>query len=250
MTAVDDNLTEGSSIGSISHRVNSDDSRYDSLDVDEISVNISDNDNPGQQNTFSEAAVVSLSELDDTGIGSDFDDILFGNQGNDRISGEVGFDLIYGQGDADGLSGEVGDDVLFGGQGDDQIQGDGGNDIIYGDKDSDRLWGGEGQDQLLGGFGNDRLIGGLGADTLTGDLGNDAFVIGFGTGGNTIETADVIVDFTDTQDVIELISPLTFEQLNITSNSNGTVIQVQATGEFLAVLSGVNPSQLSEQDFV
>ena len=250
VTAVDDNLTEGSSIGSISHTVNSDDSRYDSLDVDQISANISDNDNLGQQNTFSEAAVVSLSELDDTGVGSDFDDILFGNQGNDRVSGEAGFDLIYGQGDVDALSGEVGDDVLFGGQGDDQIQGDAGNDIIYGDKDSDRLWGGEGQDQLLGGFGNDRLIGGLGADTLTGDLGNDAFVIGFGAGGNTIETADVIVDFTNTQDVIELISPLTFEQLNITSNSNGSVIQVQATGEFLAVLPGINSTLLTEQDFV
>ncbi|EAW35793.1 DUF4347 domain-containing protein [Lyngbya sp. PCC 8106] len=250
VTAVDDNLTEGSEVGTISHTVNSDDSRYDSLDIDQISANISDNDNTGQQNNFSEAAVVSLSELDDTGVGSDFDDILFGNQGNDRISGEEGFDLIYGQGDADALSGEVGDDVLFGGQGDDQIQGDAGNDIIYGDRGSDRLWGGEGEDQLLGGFGNDRLIGGLGADTLTGDLGNDAFVIGFGTGGNTIETADVIVDFTDTQDVIELVSPLTFEQLNITSNSNVTVIQVQSTGEFLAVLQGVNPSQLSEQDFV
>jgi Ca2+-binding RTX toxin-like protein len=93
-------------------------------------------------------------------------------------------------------------------------------------------------------------MGDLGADTLTGGLGNDAFVIGFGTGGNTIETADVIVDFTDTQDVIELISPLTFEQLNITSTPNGTVIQVQATVEILAVLPGVNPSLLTEQDFV
>jgi Ca2+-binding RTX toxin-like protein len=112
------------------------------------------------------------------------------------------------------------------------------------------LWGGEGNDQLFGDFGNDRLMGYLGADTLTGGLGNDAFVIGFGTGGNTVETADVIVDFTDTQDVIELISPLTFQQLNITSSSTGTVIQVQSTVEFLAVLLGVNASQISEQDFV
>ena len=250
VTAADDNLVESSHVGTISHAVNSDDSRYDGLDVDEISANISDNDNIGQQNTFSEASVVSLSELDDTGVGSNFDDILFGNRGNDRVSGEEGSDLVYGQGDGDGLSGEVGDDVLFGGQGHDKIRGDAGNDIIYGDKDSDRLWGGEGNDQLLGGFGNDRLIGDLGADTLTGDLGNDAFVIGFGTGGNTLESADVIVDFTDTQDVIELVSPLTFEQLNITSSSNGTAIQVRSTGEFLAVLPGINPSLLTEQDFV
>jgi hypothetical protein len=250
VTAVDDSLVEGSHIGTISHTVNSEDSRYDNLGIDQLSLNISDNDNIGQQQTFSEAAVISLSELDDTGVGSDFDDILFGNQGNDRLSGEGSFDLVYGQSGADALSGEVGDDVLFGGQGDDQMQGDAGNDIIYGDRGSDRLWGGEGNDQLFGDFGNDRLMGDLGADTLTGGLGNDAFVIGFGTGGNTIETADVIVDFTDTQDVIELISPLTFEQLNITSTPNGTVIQVQATVEILAVLPGVNPSLLTEQDFV
>ncbi|MFZ1030213.1 MAG: Calx-beta domain-containing protein [Limnoraphis robusta] len=250
VTAVDDTLVEGSHIGTISHTVNSEDSRYDNLGIDQLSLNISDNDNIGQQQTFSEPVVISLSELDDTGVGSDFDDILFGNQGNDRLSGEGGFDLVYGQSGADALSGEVGDDVLFGGQGDDKMQGDAGNDIIYGDRGSDRLWGGEGNDQLFGDFGNDRLMGDLGADTLTGGLGNDAFVIGFGTGGNTVETADVIVDFTDTQDVIELISPLTFQQLNITSSSTGTVIQVQSTGEFLAVLLGVNPSQISEQDFV
>ncbi|WP_413162069.1 DUF4347 domain-containing protein [Capilliphycus salinus ALCB114379] len=250
VTAVDDNLVESFHPGTIYHSVNSEDSRYDVLTVDEISATISDNDNIGQKNNFSEAAVISLSELDDTGVGSDLDDILFGNRGNDRLSGEGSLDLIYGQSGADGLSGEVGDDVLFGGQGDDQIRGDAGNDIIYGDKDSDRLWGGEGNDQLFGDFGNDRLVGDQGADTLTGGLGNDAFVIGFGTGGNTIENADIIVDFTDTQDVIELISPLTFEQLNITSSSTGTVIQVQSTGEFLAVLPGINPSLLDEQDFV
>ncbi len=248
--AVDDNLVEGFHTGIISHTARSEDSRYNNLEIDQITANISDNDNRGDELTLSEASVISLTEFDDVVIGSPFDDILFGNEGNDRLFGEAGNDIIYGQGGADAISGREGNNVLFGGQGNDHIQGGSGNDIIFGDQGSDRIWGGDGDDQLFGGFGNDRLYGGLGTDTLVGGLGNDAFVIGFGTGSNTIETADLIVDFTQTQDVIELISPLTFSQLNILSISTGSVIQVQSTGEFLAVLLGVEASQLTEQDFV
>ncbi|MEL7034765.1 MAG: DUF4347 domain-containing protein [Cyanobacteria bacterium J06592_8] len=250
LTAVDDNLVEDFQIVEISHSVSSEDARYNNIDVAAMEVNISDNDNIGEQMLFSSASIVSLSEADDIGAGSSLNDILFGNQGQDRLSGEEGLDLLYGQGGADGISGEVGDDVLFGGQGSDQLQGDSGNDIIYGDRGSDRLWGGDGDDQLLGGFGNDRLSGDLGADTLTGGFGNDAFVIGFGTGGNSLESADVIIDFTPTQDRIELVSPLTFPQLSIVSIPNGTAIQVQSTEEFLAVLPGIDSTLLTEQDFV
>ncbi|MDY7020336.1 MAG: Calx-beta domain-containing protein, partial [Cyanobacteriota bacterium] len=250
LTAVDDDFFEEFQSVEISHRISSTDSRYNNLEIDSMAVNINDNDNIGEQIIFSTASIVSLSEADDRGTGSLFNDILFGNQGQDRLSGEEGLDLLYGQGGADGISGEVGNDVLFGGQGADQIQGDSGNDIIYGDRDSDRLRGGDGNDQLLGGFGDDRLSGDLGADTLTGGFGIDAFVIGFGTGGNTLENADVIIDFTPTQDRIELVSPLTFAQLSIVSIPDGTAIQVQSTGEFLAVLPGFDSTLLTEQDFV
>lgn len=66
---------------------------------------------------------------------------------------------------------------------------------------------------------------GAGSDTLTGGLGRDAFAIGIGGGGLTINLADVMTDFTDNQDVIDLIGTLTFNQLNI----------IQGTGEAASI---------------
>ena len=248
--AVDDSQIESFITQSITHKISSPDQRYNDLSDRTISVNISDNDNLGEQTTFLEPSIESLTEQDDRIIASAFDDIIFANLGHDRISGEGGFDYIAGQGGTDGLSGNAGDDILLGGQGDDQIEGNEGNDVIFGDRGSDRLWGREGNDQLFGGFGNDRLVGNKGGDTLTGGLGNDAFVIGFGSGGNSLETADQILDFTDTQDVIELVSPLTFDQLDILPSPNGTVIQIASTGEVLVELINITPDQLNALDFV
>ncbi|UOD50389.1 DUF4214 domain-containing protein [Orrella daihaiensis] len=57
------------------------------------------------------------------------------------------------------------------------------------------LEGTSGPNVLLGGIGNDRLIGAHGADTLSGGLGNDIFVLAAGDSGITLQTADVIMDF-------------------------------------------------------
>ncbi|GET41562.1 hemolysin-type calcium-binding region [Microseira wollei NIES-4236] len=95
-------------------------------------------------------------------------------------------------------------------------------------------------------------MGNLGADTLTGGAGNDAFVMGRRfdtpgfrtTGGPTLTDADWILDFTSGEDVIELIGGLTFEELNIFSGNGAyagnTIIQDKGTGEYLAILQGVN----------
>ncbi len=101
-------------------------------------------------------------------------DVLVGGEGFDQLysSGFNGVTL-WGQGGNDQLSGWAGDDTLHGGTGDDVLVGHYGNDHLYG---------GPGNDTLDGGFGQDVLIGGPGRDTLIGGLGHDTFVFRLGDG--------------------------------------------------------------------
>jgi len=55
---------------------------------------------------------------------------------------------------------------------------------------------------LIGGAGDDILTGNEGADTLIGGLGNDKFVFNPGDGGISLNTADIIVDFSSGSDEI------------------------------------------------
>jgi hypothetical protein len=118
-----------------------------------------------------------------------FNDTIFGNNGDDSLDGANGKDLILGEGGGDSLLGGSGDDTLLGNQG------------------NDKLEGGLGKDFLFGGQGNDTLVGvssisGYGAneiDTLLGDKGSDRFVIGDSTRtyyvGNGKSDYALIADF-------------------------------------------------------
>jgi Ca2+-binding RTX toxin-like protein len=65
-----------------------------------------------------------------------------------------------------------------------------------------------GNDVLIGGTGNDTLIGGTGRDVMTGGAGNDHFVFNsVSEMGNSASTRDVITDFAQGQDKIDL-SPI------------------------------------------
>jgi Ca2+-binding RTX toxin-like protein/lipopolysaccharide export system protein LptC len=78
--------------------------------------------------------------------------------GNDTLLGGEGNDIVYGLGGNDTLDGGVGDDILLGGSG------------------TDTLLGGAGKDLLMGGKGDDTLTGGAGADSFIWkdkDIGND-----------------------------------------------------------------------------
>ncbi|WP_133126115.1 VWA domain-containing protein, partial [Vibrio sp. 10N.286.49.B3] len=101
-------------------------------------------------------------------------------------------------------------DLAHGGAGDDTIFGEEGTDIIFGSSGDDKLDGGEGDDGLRGGTGDDVLIGGAGDDILIGGLGDDIL-----TGGDDDnlfkwvdasldDGTDVITDFTDGEDKIDL----------------------------------------------
>ncbi|MGC9420761.1 MAG: calcium-binding protein, partial [Rhodovulum sp.] len=77
------------------------------------------------------------SNFDDTLIGDDGDNILSGLLGDDTLVGGVGSDILYGNSGADVLAGGLGADDLFGGSGADTFRFDelqdspvGGNDVI------------------------------------------------------------------------------------------------------------------------
>jgi hypothetical protein len=167
-------------------------------------------------------------EGDDTVTGGSLEDLIFGNPGNDSIVGENGADTIYGGQNEDSISGGAGDDLLignlandtidggagnnliFGGGGDDNITGGSENDTIYAGQDNDTVVGGGGSDQLLGNLGddsidggagndeiiggqdNDTIIGGAGVDTLLGGLGDDVLIIAAGddAAGETYDGGD------------------------------------------------------------
>jgi Ca2+-binding RTX toxin-like protein len=116
--------------------------------------------------------------------GSNRDDLITGDSGNNVMEGGRGNDVLLGRDGDDRISGGRGNDGLFGGTGIDQLDGGRGNDSLFGDEGDDQLDGGTGDDflsggagidTLLGGEGIDQLFGGDGVDTMAGGLGADKF---------------------------------------------------------------------------
>src|SRR5262249_1443293 len=77
-----------------------------------------------------------------------YDNIIYGEYGNDTIHAGDGSDIVWGNYGTDTFYGEDGDDYLFG---------DFDNDTLYGGNDNDYLSGGDGDDALHGGSGVDTL---------------------------------------------------------------------------------------------
>ncbi|WP_026941334.1 calcium-binding protein [Hellea balneolensis] len=151
-------------------------------------------------------------------FGSDFDDDIIGDGGNNRLTGNDGNDTLNGAGGNDRLLGGDGDDTISGGDGvdtifgqagDDIMSGGAGNDFFFGDSGADSHDGGTGTDTVsylasssgvtvniqTGGTGGDaagdtyisieRIFGSGQADSLTGSDGNDTLI---GNGGNDFLT--------------------------------------------------------------
>lgn len=83
-----------------------------------------------------------------------------------------------------------GDDVLYGFDRDESISGQSGNDRIEGGYGNDVLFGGEGNDVLKGNQGDDVLVGEAGNDTLTGATGSDVYLFSRGFGEDKISNQD------------------------------------------------------------
>jgi Ca2+-binding RTX toxin-like protein len=120
-------------------------------------------------------------------VGSHHNDTLVGDDGSNSLYGGYGDDLLQGGGGADSLAGGRDNDTLKGGGGDDHLSGDEGNDTLRGM---------EGDDNIGGSFGDDYIVGGPGRDTLGGGDGGDIFVwTSTSDTGVTAATADLIYDF-------------------------------------------------------
>ncbi len=84
---------------------------------------------------------------------------------------------------------------------------------MFGHGGSAKLCNSEGKDTLNGTKEDDYLIGGWGNDILSGGIGRDRFVLTAGSGQN------LITDLTKGEDLLLLVSGLTFAQLSITQNA-------------------------------
>lgn len=100
-------------------------------------------------------------------------------------------------------------------------------------------------------MGDDTLDGGIGQDTLTGGDGADSFILRAGDGSSTLTLADIITDFTDGTDVLGLDDGLQYTDLTIAqgtgNNANDTIIS--SGSEYLAILTGIDYSDIGEVDF-
>jgi Domain of unknown function DUF11/Bacterial Ig domain/RTX calcium-binding nonapeptide repeat (4 copies) len=173
-------------------------------------------------------------------------------------SGPLG-QSILGTFDADLLRGTLNNDYIYGLAGADTIFGDQGDDLVRGGQGADIINGDQGNDRLFGEDANDVLIGNLGADVLTGGSGRDKFVLARTGGGSQPSKADLIQDFTKGTDQIGLADGLRFQDLNFvqlnqltapgSSSFRSTAIRDRITGEYLAILNGIAPTDLLATDF-
>ncbi|MBR8831169.1 MAG: hypothetical protein N5P05_002935 [Chroococcopsis gigantea SAG 12.99] len=141
----------------------------------------------------------------DTLTGSYLNDTIYGGEGNDLIDGSYGSDILVGGNGIDTVtynfySGPInanlatGTVTFFGVAGIDSLGsienliGGGGNDKITGSDGDNVLRGGNGNDSIYGGFGNDSIYGDGGDDFLDGGFGFDSI-----DGGAGIDT--VTYDF-------------------------------------------------------
>jgi Ca2+-binding RTX toxin-like protein len=188
--------------------------------------------------------------------GSAFDDSLVGSDSSNAIFGDAGNDQIYGLAGSDRLIGQAGNDAIFGGGDGDRLEGGDGNDGLFGEAGNDKLYGGAGNDYLEGGIGNDTLSGDAGNDQLYAGAGNDIVIMGtgddfvsLGAGNDRIvfnfeNGQDTIADFGNGNDRIDF-SGTDVTLINVQSNAietdAGVLLQI-GTGSIL--LAGVAFNQL------
>ena len=162
-------------------------------------------------NTVIENVVGSY--FNDLIVGENGENTLLGLSGNDEIQGLGGNDLITGGSGNDLIFGQGGRDELQGGNGADELQGGSGDDKLFGQAGIDKLFGQGGDDILVGGGGNDNIDGGTGLDTAeySGIRSNYNIIFDSGLSRGTVTdkfSSDGLDTLTD-------ISRLSFSDINI-----------------------------------
>jgi Ca2+-binding RTX toxin-like protein len=185
------------------------------------------NSNDGYQNGYQNGTSTSVSNYGYESGGYFYENEIKGTDSDDNLTGILGNNIA--------------------------LKGSKGNDILTGSNGNDKLEGGKGQDTLDGGAGNDILEGGKGKDILTGGMGSDLFELEGLSAANTLDLADIITDFQKGADILKLKDGLGFSNINITQGTgiyaSDTLLRIAGTGQYLAVLKGVNAGNLNATDF-
>ncbi|MDX3851977.1 calcium-binding protein [Streptomyces sp. AK02-01A] len=153
-------------------------------DSDNYDVDLGDGDDTATVNADSSAYSSIHGGPGDDVLQGSAADVLYGDDGNDRLDGGGGVWSVgpYGGPGDDTITdcatdcwGGAGNDSLTGGTDptDNHLYGDDGNDVIHGLSDADFIYGGLGHDTLYGDEGNDTIYGDSGNDTLYGGQGTD-----------------------------------------------------------------------------
>lgn len=169
-----------------------------------------------------------------------------GTSGDDRLSGRSGNDDIAGRGGDDSLTGGLGSDRLNGGAGNDILNGGDDSDLLLGGAGNDTLIGGDDGDTLNGGLGNDVLIGGDDRDVLIGGGGRDRFVVGQANPGD--DDFDVVRDFQNGSDRIQVRGVSAFSGLNVTQRGANTMVSIGS--DEVVQLIGIRASTITAADFL
>ena len=195
-------------------------------------------------------------------LGSNYGDVLGGDNGANRLSGGGGNDRLSGRGGDDVLEGGAGADRLIGGSGMDTVSYSGSDEAVRVDLGDGTGEGGHAEgdviaqvenvlgsnygDLLMGNNGANSLNGGGGNDRLSGGGGDDVFSFDFGHGD------DIIIDFTDGDDLIDLsaFGLAGFDELVVSSDSDGVTIDLGANGGGTILLEGFDIADLDAGDFL
>ncbi len=187
--------------------------------------------------------------------GTNFRDVLLGNgqdnrfsglQGNDRIDGRGGFDTVRyrhddDRGGHDGVTVNLKKGFAIDGFGTrdrlksiEGVEGTDYDDVIRDNGKSNDLRGRDGDDRLIASGGDDRL---------RGDGGDDRFVFIGQKFGN-----DIVEDYEDGSDTIEIRAADSFDQLTISNDSDGRAVIQFAEGS--VTLKDTSAAQLTAEDFI
>jgi Ca2+-binding RTX toxin-like protein len=165
----------------------------------------------------------------------------FGQDGNDTIAldesnGALPAALLFGGDGNDKLTGGSGNDQLFGQAGDDTLSGLGGNDLLFGGDGNDTLIGGAGDDQVFGQAGDDTMIWnpGDGTDLFEGGDGTDTAVV---NGSNGSENFSVTANGTRVR--FDRLDPAPFS-LDIGTTEN-LVVHAGGGDDVITAGNGLSP---------
>ena len=197
---------------------------------------------------------VTLPDIENL-TGSDYNDVLAGDQRANRLSGGGGNDILYGGpgGDTtnkDTMYGDAGNDKVYGGRGDDSLYGGSGSDRLYGGPDDDNLYGGSGSDRLAGGDDDDVLDGGTGDDILEGGPGSDIFRFSHGDGDDDITDFNTSRRYGDRIDLSDFREIDSIRDLSIKQRGSHTRIDLDEYDGGEIWLLDFDKEDLDDDDFI